>query len=657
MNSFFFLFRKISNSFSHSLPDEMVRLVFSKRIHYFLTFHSFLALFNLFLFLGSDCTFALATSIFAFLNLLLCLAVRNFKLGPQFFNSGYLFLISLYSILISQTSPQHIITVWIISLFSPILVMIFTSSIPCLGFEVLFHILCSFLFYKKSLKNYLEASTIDQTVDEITSSTLAAILLCGALLITSHTLTTVAFEKVTQVKDEEIAQVKTSMHSLTHEMRNPLNGIMGNLQLALLEDLSDSAKVNIKGAKISGELLLHIVNNILDEGKAQFGELEIDKKPTKIHECFERVWSIASELLRNKNLQGHLKVEKGFPERLVVDDHRICQILMNLLGNAVKFTDKGHVSVTATWLKNAKLSPKCFEPLPFDEEDEGIFEKNQNVQVLTRRSIGDDYDVITINKKNFKFDEGFDLEEAPGVLKIEVCDTGCGITEEGMQKLFQKYSQVNNSASKRKAGTGLGLYITKNLVEKMNGEIHVYSKYGKGTCFTICIPTESKVLPRASSANSLNSLSNEVEKQQMRALVIDNSGFNQKIFRRYLQKLGFKDVFCESDSIGALSCYDKVAKMNGTIDFIVVGKQSSLIESKETVRLIREFETNYNVKESLVIMVAQNGEVISKPNEVIPYDYLLREPVCFGDFFKIVQDNLGRFSGLSLQKTLNSSQP
>jgi len=259
--------------------------------------------------------------------------------------------------------------------------------------------------------------------------------------------------------------------------------------LALQEKLTSNALEMIENSKACGEFILQLINNILDSEKIDIGTLDINPKSCSTKDLILRVWRISKDLIRRKDLNGYLKVDKKLPPFLCIDTYRLSQVLLNLLGNSIKFTQKGHIWVTFEWLPEVRLSEECFLPLPYDEE--GIFEKEQNMKLLSR-SVNKEQDFCYVNSNQScleKLKINFDRQQYHGVLKMIVQYTGCGIKKDDLEVIFNKYAQFSCDPSLRSVGTGLGLYITKEICEKMGGKIRVYSKVGMGTTFVICIPT------------------------------------------------------------------------------------------------------------------------------------------------------------------------
>ena len=270
------------------------------------------------------------------------------------------------------------------------------------------------------------------------------------------------------------------------------------------------------------------VNNVLDTGKSDIGNLEVNPVVTNIHELFQRGWTICHELIRRKGLTGHLKISRKMPLKLLIDGQKINQILLNLIGNAVKFTDSGSITVTVQWLQFDSLCEKCFYPIPYDDTDEGVFDRQDNmyrISLSRDMCLSSEYLVFSNERKKFNVDElSYSEEKSKGMLKIIIKDTGCGMNQDSVKKLFQKFSQVSDDASKRQIGTGLGLYITKEICNKMGGDIRVYSKPGVGSTFIACIPSTS--VPAKREALDVGFIKSVFLQKKAKAIVADDSPFN-----------------------------------------------------------------------------------------------------------------------------------
>ena len=231
---------------------------------------------------------------------------------------------------------------------------------------------------------------------------------------------------------EQRSQAKSDfLAKMSHEIRTPMNAIIGMTELALREEIPVSAREHIFTVKQAGVNLLALINDILDISKIETGKLEIIPRNYLFSSLANDVISIIRMRTIDSNLRFVVNIDSSIPNALMGDETRIRQVLLNLLNNAVKFTDKGYVSFTAY----AELSGKD-----------------------------------TVN------------------LVMEVMDSGRGIMEDDLSHLFIEYSQLDLKSNIGIEGTGLGLAISKKIIEAMDGDIQVKSTYGKGSTFTVTVP-------------------------------------------------------------------------------------------------------------------------------------------------------------------------
>jgi len=428
---------------------------------------------------------------------------------------------------------------------------------------------------------------------------------------------------------------------------------MGNIHLACLEELSFKVKDFLKSANLCGELLLHLVNNILDTGKVEVGDLEINPMNTDIYNMMERIWLICSELIKRKNIKGTLKIQKNLPKTLKIDHYRLTQIFLNLIGNAVKFTEQGSIDVSIEWIPGKeKVSSRCFEPYPFNDNDfsEGVFEKDQCFS-----QINDSFFILTSHQRNFN-----KLLLAPnnvsekGLLRIIVKDTGCGMSDEDRSKLFHKFTQVTSDASKRKLGTGLGLFITKELCTRMNGEIKVFSKKEVGSYFILCLPVSSVhdigVNCRVNSTGILKL------NPRYKTLIIDDEPFSHTVLVNFFKRLGMDVLDTAEDGLAGYRKYVDYTILENRPQIVTMDLNMPKMDGKKSAEKIRNFEREKGLEPCLLIIVSGNcsqSEVLECMDKrgKIQADAFIKKPASLDELRQVITRHFRQGSSCSLPST------
>lgn len=336
-------------------------------------------------------------------------------------------------------------------------------------------------------------------------------------------------------KEVELADRAKSefLANMSHEIRTPMNGVMGMAELLEKTDLDAKQRTFTDIIVKSGASLLTIINDILDFSKIDAGQMELDPAPFQLAEAIEDVATLVSSKVAEKDIELIVRVDPNLPSSFIGDVGRIRQIVTNLMGNAVKFTDFGHVYVDVSG-----------KPIEDDVNNDGA-------QI---------YD-----------------------LRISVEDTGVGIPAENCEKVFDKFSQVDASATRKHEGTGLGLAISSSLVELMGGTINVESELDVGSTFWFTLQLQ------VDEAQQITTPVN-VDVTGSRILVVDDNEVNRSILSEQMAAWNFESVGVV-DGFEALSFLQAAGQQGLKIDAIVLDYHMPGLTGEGVVRKMRSDES------------------------------------------------------------------
>ncbi|TMI70259.1 MAG: response regulator [Bacteroidetes bacterium] len=363
-------------------------------------------------------------------------------------------------------------------------------------------------------------------------------------------------EGATHIAEDAVKAKQQFLSNMSHEIRTPMNAIIGFTKVLLKTDLSSKQKEYLTAIKMSGDALIVLINDILDLAKVDAGKMTFEQMPFKMELSIAAMLHMFEPKIQEKNLELVKEYDDRIPEVLLGDPVRLHQIILNLVSNAVKFTSKGKISVSVHLL--------------YEDEEK-----------------------VTI--------------------EFAVTDTGIGIAENKLEKIFEKFQQASSRTSRLYGGTGLGLSIVKQLVEPQGGSIKVKSKVGEGSVFSFILNFQ-KTNAEVEAETEMLELNTEIK--NIKVLVVEDIALNQLLMKTLLDDFGFEQDIADNGKIAI----EKLKKKS--YDIILMDLQMPEMNGFEATEYIRK---TMNSKIPIIALTADVTTVdLAKCKAVGMNDYIAK---------------------------------
>ncbi len=343
----------------------------------------------------------------------------------------------------------------------------------------------------------------------------------------------VAAESANIAKSQFLANV-------SHEIRNPMNGILGMTQLLEMTELTEEQREFVTALKLSGKNLLSLINDILDLSKIEAGKITIESAEFSLQNCIDHVVLMQKSVIFGKGLTLDLEVSEEIPQQILGDQFRVKQILHNLLGNAVKFTSQGGITISAQLLEQ---------------------------------------------------------QESSLLVQLAVQDSGIGISPENLDKIFKPFVQEDGSVTRKYGGTGLGLAISRSLAELMDGYISVESSADAGSCFKVTLPF-AVVKEDSATEESTHKTAVTCVASPQRILLVEDDQINIIFETSLLRKLGH-DVVVVNSGTECLTALE-----HGRFDIVLMDISMPGMNGEDAMREIRRIELNTALHQIVIALTA-----------------------------------------------------
>ncbi|VAX35676.1 Sensory box histidine kinase/response regulator [hydrothermal vent metagenome] len=384
-------------------------------------------------------------------------------------------------------------------------------------------------------------------------------------------------------KEEALAAAKSKsdfLANMSHEIRTPMNSILGFSALLTKTKIDEDQKKFLNIIQSSGELLLGIINDILDISKIEAGKIVLESVSFDLKILINDVFSMIVARMKDKPFDTYIDIDENIPRYYQGDPTRLKQILVNLLGNAVKFTSQGEIGLIVRQ------------------------EKSRNV-----------------------------IEEEI-LLCFIVKDSGIGIPKDKLENIFESFSQADDSTTRTFGGTGLGLSISRALVEKMEGRIWAESEKGKGSEFIFIINLKKET-------GSSKEVKEKIDKQLKgkKVFIVDDNQISRKILNKCCEKMGLKVYGVADCSEAALHKLDKLASTQGIIPDLILC--DIMMEGMDGYEFVARVRLNEQYEKTKFIAVTANlGADLTKNNNEKGFDHVMGKPITVEHLVSVVTKSL-----------------